>query len=194
MSSYPAIFDVAPPARHERLQVALRVLISVVLGIIGISLGWVFGLMYFVLPALAAIVVQWDGPAHYLSRTAPGLVGLMRWLLSFEAYMLFLTDRFPMGGETLVRFEVTPTGEPTPASALLRLLTSLPELIVLMILGCVSGIICFLSLLTVLFAEMVPAPFLAFQRGVVRWQARLMAYHASLVAAAPPYALETQPA
>jgi hypothetical protein len=32
---------------------------------------------------------------------------------------------------------------------------------------------------------------LSFQRGVLRWQARLVAYHASLVEEYPPFSFET---
>ena len=46
-------------------------------------------------------------------------------------------------------------------------------------------------LLTVLFTERIPPSILAFQRGVLRWNARLVAYHASLVEEYPPFALDT---
>ena len=103
--------------------------------------------------------------------------------------MSFLGDRFPTGGDALVRFEVRPAGTPTVPSALWRLLASLPEALVLAILACGSGIIAFLSVLSVLFAEKVPPSFLSYQRGVLRWTARLFAYHASLVEPMPPFSL-----
>ncbi len=190
MTPYPAIFDVSPPARSDRLQLVLRLVICAALGVVGVEGGALVLLLYLALPAAAAVVVQSRGADIYLSRTGPAIVRLLRWLLSFEAYMLFLTDRFPTGAETLVRYEVRPAGVPTPGGALLRLLTSLPEAIVLLLLGIVSGLVAFLGALTVLAAEKVPAPLLGFQRGLVRWQARLLAYHASLVDAPPPYALE----
>ena len=54
-----------------------------------------------------------DGAEHYLGKTGPAIVRVIRWLLSFQAYMSFLTDRFPTGEESLVRYEVAATGTPT---------------------------------------------------------------------------------
>ena len=192
--SYPVIFDITPPARHDRLQLLVRLLISIVLGIVGISLGWISAIAYFALPAAAAIAIGSYGVEHYFARTAPALVRILRWVLSFEAYMTFLSDRFPTGEGTLVRYRVSPSGAPTPAAALWRLVASLPEAIVLAVLGWVAGIVWVISLVCVLVRETVPAGLLGFQRGLLRWQARLLAYHASVVDVVPPYALDTGPA
>jgi hypothetical protein len=190
MMPHPAIFDVPSPARFERVQLLLRLIIMFVLGMIGVSMGWVALLLYVALPAVAAIAIQSRGADGYLAETAPALERLLRWLLSLSAYMLFLTDRFPTGGETLVRFEVRRQGTPTPGAALARLLLSLPEMLVVALLACVGSVVWLLTVVTVLVAETVPAPFLRFQRGLLRWQARLLAYHASLVDVAPPFELD----
>lgn len=190
MSPYPAIFDVSLPERCERLQLVLRLLILIVLGLVGISLGWVFLLAFFALPGIAAIVVNARGPRHYLEQVGPSIQRLARWLLSFEAYMCFLTDRFPTGEEALVRYDVAPVGTPTPASALWRLVASLPEVLVLVALGWVGALVWLLSAVFVLVGAAIPPALLGFQRGLLRWQARLLAYHASLVDVAPPWALD----
>jgi len=193
MTSYAAIFDVTPPEKFDRVQLLVRFLISIVLGIVGISMGWVFLLAYFALPLTAAIAVNAIGAEGFQSRTGPVIEALVRWLLSLQAYMCFLGDRFPSSEETMVRYQVYPTGKPTMASALWRLLTSLPEIIVLIVLSIPASIVWVLSFLFVLFTAAVPGGLLAFQRGLLRWQARLFAYHASLVETAPPYALDVGP-
>lgn len=190
MMRYPVTFDVAPPERFDRVQVLLRVLILAVLGMIGVSGGWVVLLLYLALPAAAAVVVESRGAEAYLVRTAPEVERVLRWLLSLSAYMTFLSDRFPAGKETMVTFEVTPTGVPTRNGALLRLLTSLPEALVLAVVGIVAGFVSFVSCLFVLLAARVPEVLIRFQRGYLRWQARLAAYHASLVDVPPPYELD----
>jgi hypothetical protein len=191
MLPYPAMFDVASPARYDRVQVVMRLLFAVMLGLLGVSFGWVMVLLYFALPAIAAVVIQSRGVDSYLEETAPSIQRLLRWLLSLMAYMVFLTDRFPTGGETLVSYEVTPGGAPTVQSALWRLLASLPEALVLALLGVVSTVLALLSALQVLFVESVPETYLGFQRAVIRWQGRLFAYHASLVEVMPPFALDS---
>ena len=45
----------------------------------------------------------------------------------------------------------------------------------------------------ILVRETYPAALYDFQRGVLRWQARLLAYHASLVDEYPPLAFYTGP-
>jgi hypothetical protein len=190
MMPYPVTFDTRTPERFDRVQVLLRLLILAVLGMIGVSGGWVVLLLYLALPAAAAIVIESRGPEEYLARTAPGVERILRWLLSLSAYMTFLSDRFPAARETLVTFEVTPTGVPTRNGALMRLLTSLPEAIVLAVVGIVAGFVSFVSCLFVLFTMQVPELLLRFQRGYLRWQARLAAYHASLVDVPPPYELD----
>jgi hypothetical protein len=193
MTAYPAIFDVRPPERFERIQLLLRLLVSIVLGIIGITLGWLFLVAYFALPAAAAIAINAYGADRYLDKVGPAIAGVLRWLLSFEAYMSFLSDRFPTGEESLVRYQVAPSGTPTPSSALWRLLASLPEAVILAVLSWVSCLVWIASALFVLLTTGIPASLLAFQRGFLRWQARLLAYHASLVEPAPPYALDVGP-
>ena len=179
------------PDRHDRLQLLVRLLISIILGIIGISLGWLLLVAYFALPAIAAVGISSYGVEHYFARTAPAITRVLRWVLSFQAYMMFLTDRFPTGEGSLVHYHVTPAGAPTPADALWRLAASLPEALILAVLGWVAGILWVVSLVFVLVRELVPPGILGFQRGLLRWQARLFAYHAAVVDVAPPYALDT---
>jgi hypothetical protein len=45
----------------------------------------------------------------------------------------------------------------------------------------------------VLIQENYPDGLYNFQRGVLRWEARLLGYHASLVDQYPPFALDTGP-
>jgi hypothetical protein len=189
--SYPVLFDVTPPARHDRLQILVRLLVSIILGIIGVSLGWLLLVAYFALPVVAAVAIGSHGVEHYFARTAPAITRILRWLLSFEAYMAFLTDRFPTGEDSLVEYRVTPAGAPTAADALWRLAASLPEALILAVLGWVAGIVWLISLVFVLVRAAVPDGLLGFQRGLLRWQARLFAYHAAMVDVAPPYALDT---
>ena len=77
-------------------------------------------------------------------------------------------------------------------TALSRLLTSIPSGIVLCFLWFVSGILWLFAAVAVLLGAAMPGSILAFQRGVLRWQARLVAYHASLVEEYPPFSFDTE--
>lgn len=189
MTDPPVRVEVASPQRYDRGQLAARVVFAIVLGWLGISVGWVSWLLYLVLPLIAAIEISMQ-PREYPARLGPPLWRGLAWLLQLSAYMMFLTDRFPLGAPA-VSFEVDISARPTVGSSLLRLVTSIPSAIVLCFLSLISGVMWLISAIGVLVVAHVPDSILGYQRGVLRWQARLVAYHASLVDDYPPFMLDT---
>ena len=191
-TAYPVTFDVDRPEKFERPQVFLRILVAVILSILGGALGWIFSLVYLAVPVLAAIFISQKGPEKYLEEDGPRLAGWLRWVLAFYAYLGILTDRFPTEKpEEIVRFEVRTGGSPTVGSALLRLIYSIPSALVLAILSIVSAVIWVIAAIMVLVQENYPDGLYRFQLGILRWEARLLGYHASLVDAYPPFTLDT---
>jgi hypothetical protein len=194
MAAYPVGFSVERPARFDRIQVAIRLLLLIVLGAVGLSLGALWWLIYLLLPVLAAVLVSQKGGARYLAEDGAWLSRAIGWVFAAYAYLLFVTDRFPIGPPAeLVRIRLVPTGIPTPGGALLRLLTSLPSAVVLWLLGLLSGLAWLVMAVTVLVDRRVPTFLHDFQCAVVRWSARLVGYHASLVETYPPFALDLGP-
>lgn len=177
---HPVQVDVPSPPLYDRLQLLVRLLFAMVLGAIGISFSWLAGVLYLLLPLIAATAL-----AGREQLWKP-----LQYLLQVSAYMLLLTDRFPTRAHEPAHIDLRITGAPTAGSALLRLVTSIPSVIVLGILGIVSCFLGFIGILTILFSRTLPAPILAYQRAMLRWQARLLAYHASLVDEYPPFALD----
>ena len=191
-TDYPVTFDVARPEKFERPQVFLRILVAVILSILGGALGWIFGLVYLVLPVVAAIFISQKGGEKYLAEDGPRVTGWLRWIVAFYAYLGILTDRFPSEKpEEIVRFEVQTGGTPTVGSALLRLIYSIPSAFVLSILSIASAVIWIIAAVMVLVQENYADGLYNFQRGILRWEARLLGYHASLVEQYPPFALDT---
>jgi uncharacterized protein DUF4389 len=191
MSNYPVHVEVSSPPHFERIQLLLRIVLAIMLGWIGITVGWIVCLLYGLLPVIAAIAVSSRGGTGYTTTVGPTLWRGLRWLLQFGAYMALLTDRFPTGDDDPVRIELQLTGKPTLGSVLSRLATSIPSGVVLLLLWCVSSVLWLAAAGIVLVNASIPDPILAFQRGVLRWQARLLAYHASLVEEYPPFSFET---
>ncbi|MBE3110942.1 MAG: DUF4389 domain-containing protein [Acidobacteria bacterium] len=185
MTGYPVTFDVVRPQKFERPQIFLRILLWILL-------SWIVGLAFLVLPIASAIFVSQKGSQKFLEEDGPKITGWLRWIIAFYAYLFILTDRFPSEkAEELVRFEVQPAGTPTVGSALLRLIFSIPSAFVLSILLMVSEVIWVIAAIMVLVQENYPEGLFDFQRGVLRWEARLLGYHASLVDQYPPFALDT---
>jgi len=190
-SSYPVTFDVDRPEKFERPHVFLRILVAVIVYTVA---SWILGLVYLAVPVVAAILVSQKGGEKYLAEDGPRVTGWLRWIVSFYAYLGILTDRFPTEKpEEIVRFEVQTSGTPTVGSALLRLIYSIPSAFVLAILAIVSAVIWLIAAVMVLVQENYADGLYNFQRGILRWEARLLGYHASLVEQYPPFALDTEP-
>lgn len=184
-------FDVTRPVTYDKIQILVRILGMMLLGVIGTTLGWVAGVAYIGLPVLAAVMISTSGAARYHEGFAPKLVTAFRWLLGVHAYFALLTDRFPLDSRSLsVRYEVEPSGAPTVGAALMHLVTSIPAALVMWILGCLSAIVWLIAAVAVLFNNTYPQSMFDFQRAVLRMYARFLAHHASLVPGAAPVAYD----
>jgi hypothetical protein len=188
--SDPVTFDVERPPVFRRVHVVLRLALLVVISWIGHP----FGILWLGLPVVAAILIAQKGGRRYLDEDGPKLTGVLGWIVAVLAYLALLTDRLPGGGEKTVRFELERSGSPTVGSALLRILYALPSMIVLAILGLVGAIVWVIAVVLILINERYPESFWRFLRALVRWQAWLLAYLASLVDRYPPFRLKTRPA
>ena len=188
--TYPVQLDVTSPPRFDRIQLALRLVIAIALGWVGATAGWLWCLLFFALPVIASVAISTRDPKYYVDEVGPTLWRALGWLLAFSAYMLLLTDRFPTGESADVHIEIQLDGHPTTGSALLRLILSIPSGAVLAILGIASSVLVVVSAVMILVERQIPAGIFAFQRGVLRWQARLLAYHASLVDEYPPFSFD----
>jgi hypothetical protein len=183
--SFPVTFEVERPPVFQRAHVFLRVALLVVIGWIGHP----FGLFWLGLPVVAAILVSQKGGQRYLDENGPGVTRVLNWILDLAAYLALLTDELPGGGRHAVRFQVERSGSPTVGSVLLRILWAIPSLIVLAILSFVGAIVWLLAAVRVLVDERYPESLWRFLAGLVRWEAHLLAYLASLVDDYPPFTL-----
>jgi hypothetical protein len=72
----------------------------------------------------------------------------------------------------------------------MRLVLSIPSAIVLAILAVIGVLIWVIAVISILIRENYSDGLYNFQLGIMRWQARLLAYHASLVDEYPPFAID----
>jgi hypothetical protein len=185
--AFPVTFDVERPPVFQRAHVFLRVALLVVIGWIGHPVG----LLWLGLPVVAAILVSQKGGQRYLDESGPTVTGALNWILDLVAYLALLTDQLPGQGEHPARLQVERSGSPTLGSTLLRILYAIPSLIVLAILTFVGAIVWVIAVVLVLAKENYPDSLWRFLLGIVRWEACLLAYLASLVDRYPPFGLET---
>jgi hypothetical protein len=191
--AYPVTFDVAPPEKMARVHVVLRLLIVVIASSVTGNFGGL-GLVYLFFPVAAAVLVsQKDGP-RYLAEDGERVTRWVAFVVGVLAYIAMLTDELPGGGRTPVRVEIQRSGTPTAGSALLRILYAIPSALVLALIGIASWVVWIIAAISVLISESYPEGLWRFQRGVVRWEARLLGYIASLVEPYPPFSFDTGPA
>ena len=179
--------DVERPASFGRAHVFVRIAVLVVIG----WLGHPWGLLWIGLPAVAAILVSQKGGRRYLDENGATVTRVLDWILAVVAYLALVTDEWPGDGKRPVRLRVERSGRPSVGSALLRILYAIPSLVVLAILGFVGAIVWLLAAIVVLSRGSYPESLWKFLLGLVRWEASLLAYLASLVDEYPPFTLET---
>lgn len=173
---------VRSPGTFSRLHLLVRALLMVVVSVVAGSHGWPGMLLYFGLPALSAVLISEHGDQRFLSSDAKVYVRALTWLLGFYGYLGLLTDRFPtLGGEGAVQVDIAPTGSPTTGSAAMRFFTSIPAAIAMSLLGLVGLVVWWIAAIMVLINQRYPVSLFEFQAGVLRYHARFLAWHASLV-------------
>jgi Domain of unknown function (DUF4389) len=185
---YPVVLDVDRPPAFQRAHVFLRVALLVVIGWIGHPLG----LLWLGAPVVAAILVSQKGGQRYLDESGSTVARVLGWILAVIAYLALLTDRLPDRREQPIRVHVERSGSPTVGSALLRILYAIPSLIVLALLTFVGAIVWVIAVVLVLVDERYPESIWRFMLGLVRWEAWVLAYLASLVDRYPPFSLNTE--
>jgi hypothetical protein len=185
----------APPTAYERSQVVLRGALVVALCVLGAPIAWGFGALYLLLPLVAAVAISGRGSAGYLAVEGRRVRTVICWWTAFVAYLLFLSDRFPLERAQVasVRVAISSGANATVGTALQRLVVSLPVLLVLIPLWWVAGVLALVASVAVLVGGWVPRPLLRYFSFVTLLQARLLAYHALLtprhpfIDAAAPY-------
>ena len=192
MTSYGVTFDIQQPQRYDRTQIAIRILIVIVASILAAAVGWVHGALYLAIPVLAAILISQKGAQTYFAESEQNMGMWLRYVVATYAYMGLLTDKLPNEDpRQTMRFEITPSGEPTSGAVLLRIITAIPHFIVLLLLGIVAGLLTLVAAIMILVNETYPAGIYDFLRGYLRWEARVLAYLAGFVQDYPPFAFDT---
>lgn len=183
-TTHPVQLRVEPAPRLMRIHVVIRLVLLAALGTLGCSsLYW---LLYLAIPAGVALALSQTGSERYLAQSAPRIARVLGWLAGAYAYLWLLTDELPSTAPdperpSPVALAIDFGGTPTIGAALLRLVYSLPALVVLAILSFAATILWVVAAIWILVAERAPAGLADFFALTLRYQFRLIAYHLSLV-------------
>jgi hypothetical protein len=183
------------PGTFTRLQLAVRFIAFLALGVAGLSFGTIFAFAYLALPVIAATRLGRADRSAYLVEDGPRVIAALRWFAAVSAWAGLIADRLPSDQpDETVKLEVEGIAHPTPSSALWRVVTGIPSALVLMVL-CWFGMFVWLwaALSILLFQRVGPHAF-EYLSGLQRWSTRLLVYQASLVDEYPPFSFADEPA
>jgi hypothetical protein len=189
-SNYPVHYTIDPPPRFTRLQLLIRLLAFIVLGMVGLSFGAVFMFGFIALPVFAAARLSGRDAARppYVVEDGPRVIGVLRWFAALSAWAGLIAEQVPSRSpDETVRIEIEPDAHPTPGSALFRLLSGLPSALVLGFLCWIGTFVWLWAALSILFTERVGPGAFNYLVGLQRWSVRLLVYQASLVDEYPPF-------
>lgn len=186
---HPVQLQVQLPERMQRIHVVIRLVLLAALGALGCSsLYWI---LYLALPAVAALFLS-EGAERYFADDAPKMVRIMRWLAAAYAYLWLLTDAAPTSEVPhAVELQVEPCGQPDAGSALLRLVKSIPALLLLALMSFAASVLWVIEAIVVLVRARPSVTISDYLALTLRYQFRLIAYHLSLVDRYP--SLESAP-
>lgn len=179
MNNHPVQLEAHILARTARIQLLIRLALLIAVGSLGLSA--VYGALYLALPALVSLLLAQKGPEACRTQYVPKVIRVLRWLAAAYGFMWMITDVLPTAAGSPVDLQIEPSGRPTASSALLRLITSLPALLVLAVLSVVATLLWIVGALFVVVRERMPDGIARFIVLTLRYQFRLVAYHLSLV-------------
>jgi hypothetical protein len=151
------------------------------------SVNWIASLFY--LPITTAVLVKQKGPERFFAEDRDRMMVLVGWIIGIYSYFAYLTDRLSLDAraESDIRFSVEASGSPTPRSALWRIVTSMPNVVVFGVFGLLALFVWALACVCIVVTGNYPRALYAYQRAINRWQARLFSYHTSIVDDYPPF-------
>jgi hypothetical protein len=195
-TEYPVHYTIEPPPRFSRMQLLVRVVAFIAIGVIGLSFGTVFIFAYLALPVFAAVrLASRPDPEAYVTEDGPRIIGVLNWFAAISAWAGLIAELLP--GRTpdeTVRIEIDRVPvRPTPGSAMWRVIAGIPSAIVLAVLCWLGAFVWLWAALTILISERVGPGAFSYLAGLQRWSIRLLAYQASLVDDYPPFTFGDTP-
>lgn len=194
MHAYPVHYQIDRPEIFTRVQLALRVIAFLALGVLGVSFGMVFVFAYLALPAFAAIRISSSEGPRYLDDDAPRVLRALGWLAAVAAWAGLIAEQLPRRSpDERVRITVEGRTSPTARSALWRVIAGLPSALVLALLCWLGVLVWIWAALTILISRTVGPHAFHYLEGLQRWSIRLLVYQASLVDEYPPFSFADAP-
>jgi hypothetical protein len=188
---YPVGLSVERQWEFARVHVVLRLVAAVVLYTV---VPAVLGALIVLGPIVTAVLAHHAGGERFHARYRANYGHMLQFLTGINAYMFVVTDSFPEWGVTgPAKVEVQPSGQPTIGSALVRIVTVIPQVVALVALGAIAVVASLLAMIMVLLDHTVPDVLWRYQVGFVTWFARVFAYLYSMVEEYPPFAFEMPP-
>ena len=184
-TDYPIVAEIDYPERLSRLSTFFRLLTLIPVLILGMLAG--IPLLLFTVLAFLPILIAKVYPRWMFNL----VVSLMRFLHRVSAYACLVIDRFPLGDNPAVRFDVAyPNRDDlTRIMVFMKWLLVIPHHIVLSILSLLLVPALVIAWMAVVASGRYPRPVFQYLVGLMDWHLRVTAYSQLLITDAyPPYA------
>lgn len=193
--SYPVHFETQLPPRFTRLQLGLRILALIALGVIGVSTGGFYCVLYFGLPILAAVRIAMLGTSQaYAETDGPQILLGLNWAAAVTSWLGLAVETLPTHApDEVLRLSIDGAPRLSPGAAALRIFFGIPSAFVLGVLSFVGVFVFCWAAVAILFSESIPRSAWAYLVGLQRFGYRLLAYQAGLVDEYPPFQLSEHP-
>ena len=186
---YPAVVDIAPPAKQSRLTIFFRLLLiiphSIVLYALGIAANVISIIVWF--------VILFTG--KYPKGLYDFSLGYFRWSTRVSGYAWLLAGDYPPFSlderpTYPVRISVVEQLEGrNRLTTAFRLLLLIPHLFVLFFIVVAAGFVWIVAWVAGLIKGEIPESFHNFMAGTLRWSARVQAYGLYLTDPYPPFSM-----
>lgn len=197
MTTYPVHYRVEHPETFTRVQLAVRIVAFIAVGMLGISFGTVFFVAYLGLPVFAVSrLATGKSPEAYVEEDGHGILRVLHWLAAISAWAGLVADRLPSRApEEVVQLAIDPEAAPRPTtrSAIWRVITGLPSALAFVVLCWIGLFVWLWAALSVLLWQRVGDHAFNYLVGLQRWSIRLLVHQASLVEEYPPFSFEDTP-
>ena len=191
-SQYPVGIEIEQSDEFDRMGALLRILAYILT-------GWVLsaGLMLVIflsVPLVTGLLIARATPRGFYDRYGGTYVRILRTTTAIYAWLLFVTDRFPVWAEDRpVTVAMRQLPSPTVGEAILRTLLVIPHVLLWSFLDLIGHIFAVGAFVWIIFTGRPPEIVKKINVAISAYFGRMLAYYLSLVDRYPPFTFDLDP-
>ncbi len=189
---YPIGIEIEHSDEFDRMRAVLRILAYILTGWV-LSAGWIL-IIFVSVPLVTGLLIARATPSGFYDRYGGTYVRILRTATAIYAWLLFVTDRFPVWAEDRpVTVAMRQLPSPTVGEAIVRTLLVIPHVILWSFLDLIGHIFAVGAFIWIIFSGRPPEIVQKINVAISAYFGRMLAYYLSLVDRYPPFTLDLDP-